>query len=166
MSGPLKNARHEKFAQNLAQGQTQTEAYLNAGYEATPDAAKAHASRLVTNGNVAARVAELQTTTAEKAEITLDSLLKEAGDIQRAAHADGQYAAANGALKLKAELSGHYVQRKEDVTPRRNFAQIDARICQILGDRGEGRAADSSRRASEASERDEAIPTVSGHGTA
>jgi hypothetical protein len=28
-----------------------------------------------------------------------------------------QYAAANGALKLKAELSGLYVQRKEDVTP-------------------------------------------------
>jgi hypothetical protein len=43
-----------------------------------------------------------------------------------------QYAAANSALKLKAELSGHYVQRKEDVTPRLSEAEIDARLLELL----------------------------------
>jgi hypothetical protein len=43
-----------------------------------------------------------------------------------------QYAAANGALKLKAELSGLYVQRKEDVTPKRSQEQGDAELRELL----------------------------------
>lgn len=166
MSGPLKNARHEKFAQNLAKGRSQAEAYMNAGYETGDAAASANAARLIGNDSVAARVAELQTRTAGKAEITLDSLLCEAAEIQLAAQAAAQFSAANGALKLKAELSGHYVQRKEDVTPRRSSDQIDSRVRQLLADRDKGRAAGASGRAGEGAERDEAIPTVPGHGTA
>ena len=63
-------------------------------------------------------LSQLHQSAAESAEITLQGLLQEANEIQRAAMEAKQYAAANGALKLKAELSGLYVQRKEDVTPR------------------------------------------------
>jgi hypothetical protein len=55
-----------------------------------------------------------------------------------------QYAAANGALKLKAELSGLYVQRKEDVTPRRSQEQIDAELRELLAG---GYAAETGRPA-------------------
>jgi hypothetical protein len=89
-----------------------------------------------------ARVAELQAEAAADAKITLESLLREAAEIQTAAISAKQYAAANSALKLKAELSGHYVQRKEDVTPRRSEAEIDAELRELLAG---GDAAESSR---------------------
>jgi hypothetical protein len=61
----LGNVRHERFAQELAKGKTQEQAYIDAGY-ASGDA-RAKASRLLaTNGNIAARVVELQTVVAEK----------------------------------------------------------------------------------------------------
>jgi hypothetical protein len=84
----------------------------------------------------------LQQKVARKAEITLESLLREAAVIQTAATNAKQYAAANSALKLKAELSGHYVQRKEDVTPRRSATEIDARLRELLaaGDQAGGAA--------------------------
>jgi len=80
-----------------------------------------------------ARVAELQAEAAADAKITLENLLREAAEIQTAAISAKQYAAANSALKLKAELSGYYIQRKEDVTPRRSEAEIIARLRQLLG---------------------------------
>jgi hypothetical protein len=64
---------------------------------------------------------------------------------QRAAMGAKQYAAANGALKLKAELSGLYVQRKEDVTPKRSQEQIDAELRELLAG---GYAAETGRAAS------------------
>ena len=33
MSGPLKNPRHERYAQELAKGKSQAEAYEAAGYK-------------------------------------------------------------------------------------------------------------------------------------
>jgi hypothetical protein len=77
---------------------------------AAPDVGAHH---LLTNPNIRARVAELQQRGAERAEITLESLIREAAELQALAAAAKQYSAANGALKLKAELSGHYMQRKE-----------------------------------------------------
>jgi len=53
---PLKNERHEKFAQGLAEGKTKSKAFEEAGY--SPHAA--NASRLSTNDKVKARVDELK----------------------------------------------------------------------------------------------------------
>lgn len=60
----LRNAKHEAFAQALAKGMTRDQAYAAAGYK--PDRKNAH--RLTTNDDIAARVAELSTKIAEKAE--------------------------------------------------------------------------------------------------
>ncbi len=60
----LKNSRHERFAQALAQGKTADEAYSLAGYK--PD--RGHASRLAANGNIKSRIDEILNRVAEKAE--------------------------------------------------------------------------------------------------
>ena len=44
----LDNPKHEIFAQELAKGATQEEAYETAGYKPS----RQHASRLATNGNI------------------------------------------------------------------------------------------------------------------
>lgn len=66
----LENPKHERFAQELAKGKTQAEAYQNAGY--TPS--EPNASRLTSNDKVAARVAEIQERAAVRAEITVASI--------------------------------------------------------------------------------------------
>jgi phage terminase small subunit len=73
----LKNPRHEKYAQLLAQMNSQDAAYAGAGYK--PNAS--HASRLARNGKVAARVAELVEIGAEKAEIDVAKVLAELAKI-------------------------------------------------------------------------------------
>lgn len=70
MPGPLKNARHERFAQELAKGKSQLDAYVAADYKPN----ESHASRLVANGKVAERVAELKAKAAEKSVITADDI--------------------------------------------------------------------------------------------
>lgn len=61
----LKNARHEKFAQNVAKGKSATEAYKLAGFNARAKSAEAAASRLLGNVKVHARVEELKAAGAE-----------------------------------------------------------------------------------------------------
>lgn len=56
---PLKNARHEAFAQAVADGNSEIAAYKKV-YKAKPNVARANASRLLTNASVRARVRYLQ----------------------------------------------------------------------------------------------------------
>src|SRR5260370_41266902 len=58
----LSHTKHEQFAQSVAKGISATAAYISAGYSKA--GAAASASRLMTNGNVVARIKELKTATA------------------------------------------------------------------------------------------------------
>jgi hypothetical protein len=113
----LTNQRHEAVALAYIADPQKIgwRAYQSVYSKSSCAAAKSGLSRMLKKANFRARVAELQAEAAADAEITLEGLLREAADIQHAAMAAKQYAAANSALKLKAELSGQYVQRKEDV---------------------------------------------------
>jgi phage terminase small subunit len=62
----LSNPKHERFARELAQGKSQIEAYELAGYKPNYE----HASRLVRNGKVQVRLAELQERAAKRADIS------------------------------------------------------------------------------------------------
>jgi hypothetical protein len=62
------------------------------------------------------RVAELQAKGAERAEVTLESLIAEASEIKSKAMARGNYSAAVSALVIKAKLSGHWLDRAENKT--------------------------------------------------
>jgi phage terminase small subunit len=113
----LTNPKHERFAIELSQGVTATEAYVIAGYK--PD--DGNAARLTGNDKIKARVAEIQARSAIKTEITLASLMEEAGQIQALAQADKQYAAATSALTAKAKLAGLWVDRAETENVNKNY---------------------------------------------
>jgi phage terminase small subunit len=70
--GPLANQRHERFAQALAQGKTATEAYVLAGYKANDG----NASRMKGNERISARVQEIVGRAAERAEVSLERILR------------------------------------------------------------------------------------------
>lgn len=128
----LKNTRHERFAQELAQGKTATEAYVLAGYKANDG----NAATLKANEEVAARVAELQDRASIRAEITVASLLAETETARELAMALGQPSAAVAAIKEKGVLSGLRVEKSErtnrsDVRSLTN-AELDAAIADAL----------------------------------
>jgi hypothetical protein len=105
----LKNPRHEKFTQELAQGKPASEAYVLAGYKADRGAA----SRLSSKVSIKARVIELQAPVAAKAQITLESLtemyLKDRDDAKKA----GQHGVAVRAADSLAKMYGHFIERHE-----------------------------------------------------
>jgi phage terminase small subunit len=71
--GILINLRHERFAQALAQGKAANEAYALAGYKANDG----NASRLKGNERISARVQEIVGRAAERAEVSLERILRE-----------------------------------------------------------------------------------------
>jgi phage terminase small subunit len=132
----LKNPKHERFAQELAKGKTATESYTLAGY--APN--QPNAARLISKDMVRARVAELQARSVIKTEITLASLMQEAGEIQAAAQADKQYSAATAALTAKAKLAGLWVDKAENTNRNVDPSRVsDAELAEVI-------QADSSTR--------------------
>jgi phage terminase small subunit len=118
---PLRNTKHERFAQGLAEGKSADEAYEAAGYKRN----RSHASRLVANGNIKGRVAELKGAAAAETEITIRSLIEEAADIQKRATQAGQHSAAIAALIAKAKLAGRWVERSEQKNSNVNYVMSD-----------------------------------------
>jgi len=115
----LPNPKHERFAQLVAVGdKTQTEAYELAGYR--PD--RAHASRLASNGNIEARVAEIQAEGADHAALSRAALLARMYDLSLKAEADGNWTGAIRATeKVGQEAQGMFKERSEieqKVSPR------------------------------------------------
>lgn len=121
----LKNPKHERFAQLLAQGKNASEAYVAAGYKGDRTAA----SRLSTKVNLQARVQELVNASAEKAGITVDRVMNElakigfsdirkafteSGGIRRPEEWDDEFAGAVASVKVVTRQSG---ERDEDDRP-------------------------------------------------
>jgi len=128
----LTNARWELFAQGIAQGKTQDEAYVLAGYKRN----RCNAGRLKTNEHIGFRVAELMAKAAVKTEITVESLQREAAEIQHAAFAAGQFNASSGALTLKAKLAGLLVEKTVNTNTNRNIDAsrvTDEQLAEIIG---------------------------------
>lgn len=130
----LDNPKHERFAQALAKGKTADEAYVFAGYAEN----RGNATRLKANESVLKRVAELQDLGSLRAEVTLESLIREAGEIQEAAKQEKQYSAATAALTAKAKLAGLWIDKAENTN--RNVvdpSQVsDAELAAVLKDGG------------------------------
>jgi phage terminase small subunit len=111
----LKNARHERYAQELAKGKSQTEAYALAGYTGDRTAA----SRLATNVNIVGRVTELKERGAERAELSIETVtrrligiadkgeaLKDAPGLSVARLAMMDAAKLHGWLRERVEMTG------------------------------------------------------------
>lgn len=109
----LPSPRQERFAQELAKGKTQIEAYSIAGYRGDETAA----CRLSKNVKVSARVAELLNRGAERAECTIASILTELEEARALALKLDQPAPAVSASMGKAKVSGILVERNEHSGP-------------------------------------------------
>lgn len=103
--------REEKFAQGVADGMSQADAYR----QANPNAAKwkdatiwKRASEMMARGEVSGRVAEIQAEHAKRHEITVDSLLDELEEARTVALGalNPQSSAAVAATMGKARLLG------------------------------------------------------------
>lgn len=113
MSGPLKNARHEKFAQELAKGKSKVGAYKAAGF----DGDRTNACRLATNGNMIARVGELKAKAAEHTIVTIADIAQQLDEDREFARELESAAAAVSATMGKAKVLGLLEDRlKADLT--------------------------------------------------
>lgn len=108
----LSNPKHERFAQALAKGMTQAEAYADAGYKPS----EPNASRLTSNDKVQARLAELQERAAVRTEITVASITERLLAIATKAEKSGDapmLQAARASLMDAAKLNGLVVEKGE-----------------------------------------------------
>lgn len=112
MTGPLKNARHERFSQELAKGTKLEAAYIAAGYAPS----RKNAQRLRSNEGVAARVEALQAKAAEKVVVTVASLTERL--LKIAEQGEGKTEAsllsvARAALMDVAKLNGLIIDKTQ-----------------------------------------------------
>jgi hypothetical protein len=100
MPGPLKNARHERFAQGLFEGMTADASYTAAGFSPS----RFNASRLSTKDNIRNRVLELKAAAAEKVteKVAIDAawVLSKASELYDKALEAKALSVAKGALDL------------------------------------------------------------------
>lgn len=119
----LENTRHERYAQELAKGKSQTEAYEAAGYKLSRSAA----ARLSADVNICARVAELAERVAQRTEITAEQITARLMRIADVAEKTGitlgetgeptesssrHLSVARAALIDVAKINGHIVDRQ------------------------------------------------------
>lgn len=123
----LSNAKHERFAQELAKGKTADEAYQLAGYAEN----RGNAARLKANESVMKRVAEIQGRAATRTEVTVASITKRLlaiADKGEAAADAPLLSVARASLMDVAKLNGLVVDKsvKADVTLEELIGQLDA----------------------------------------
>lgn len=112
----LENPKHERFAQELAKGYSQAEAYASVGYKPS----EPHASRLASSGKVSARVSEILERSAIRTEITVagitDRLLAIAQKGEAKAENPAMLAVARASLMDAAKLNGLVVDKTVTAT--------------------------------------------------
>ncbi|HEV7415020.1 MAG TPA: terminase small subunit [Tianweitania sediminis] len=106
----LKNARHERFAQELAKGKTATEAMKAAGYSDPRNS-----SRLTKNDEITRRVDEIKSRVAEKAEWTAADRLQALKTIFDS-HAEKDARVAISAIAEANKMQGSYAPQKREHT--------------------------------------------------
>ena len=108
--------KREAFAQAVASGMTQSDAY-RAAYKVRPDtkpgSVNVAASKLMSDATIRQRVAELREPVAKKAQITLESHLEDLLKLRDMASEEKQYSAAITAEVARGKASGVHVERSE-----------------------------------------------------
>ena len=115
-STPLKNPRHELFAQEIASGNTRTAAYIELypGSENwKPSAVNTKASMLAARPEVRERVAYLQEKAADASVYTLAAHLARLNALSRAAEKAGDFTPAVKAEENRGKAAGFYPNRVE-----------------------------------------------------
>lgn len=111
----LTKARYERFAQAIAKGKSQHDAYIYAGYAPNqkPRDVRSNAGVLARKPEIAARIKELQERQAKRVGITVDTLLEELQDMLTLAKRVKQPSAGVGAILAKGKLLGLITDKVE-----------------------------------------------------
>lgn len=116
--------KQEAFAQAVAEGMTQSDAYRKA-YNAQgmkPVTVNKRASELMSDGDIAGRVSELRKPVAEKAQITLESHLRDLMMLRNLAVKEKQISAAISAEIARGKASGVHVEKSaQEITGSLGF---------------------------------------------
>lgn len=114
----LANSRHELFANGVAEGKTQTQAYIDAGY--SDKGAEVSASKLLRNPKVEQRLHEIKSEAAKGTVLTIErltsDLLRIAEKGEKLAEAPG-LSVARAAIMDAAKLNGLVVDKAEHSGP-------------------------------------------------
>ena len=112
MKRPL-NVRQERFCEFIAAGESQTDAYLKAGFKVSKADARKHAARLMTKDDIKARIAELRKPQTKKALLSRDrkrEILAEIAIDSTATRSD-----RIRAMEVDAKLAGHFEPDRVEV---------------------------------------------------
>jgi len=114
MTSKKLTSKQEKFAQCVASGMTQADAYRNS-FDVRPttksESIIEKASFLMAQVNIKSRVAELRAPIVEKVGITLENHIAELQSLKQLAREAGNYAAAIKAEELRGKVCGLYVEK-------------------------------------------------------
>jgi len=105
--------KQEAFAQGVASGKTQADAY-RASFSASKMKAETiqqAASRLMADSKVSARVAELRKPIADASQVTLEGHLSRLSELSDLAEKEGKYSAAVAAEVARGKAAGLYVEK-------------------------------------------------------
>lgn len=114
----LINPRYERFAQELAKGETGDAAYVAAGYAKN----RCNAARLKSNETIQNRIKELTIGVAQRAEITVDLLIGYLHEARILAAKTNQPNAIVAAVKEMGILSGKRIEKHENTN--RNISEM------------------------------------------
>ena len=140
----LKNAKHELMAQALAQGKSQQQAYINAGY--SPKGASGSASTLLKgNSSIFKRRDEIldcrehsetQAVAAavKSSQLTLEGHLETMAMLRDRALEAREFGAAISAEKNRGTVAGFYVQRVEGGKPGNFSDRTEQQILQEIAE--------------------------------
>lgn len=118
MAGPLKNSKHEKFAQLIVKGVTQTFAYQKAtGSKCNAATGAVEGSKLIRKPEIRARIDELNEKAAASVVITKKHIIDLLYKNGTAAMIEGQRGPANRAFELIGKENRMFIDRK-NVTVR------------------------------------------------
>lgn len=108
--------KQEKFAQEVAKGKTQADAY-RASFavrpNTKPESVQQSASKLMADPKVSSRVEELRERVAAKVGITLESHLAALAELSKRAAEENQFSAAISAEVARGKASGIYIDKHE-----------------------------------------------------
>ncbi len=108
--------KQEKFAQCVASGMTQADAYresFNVRENTKNESIQVNASKLMSDAKVAQRVQELRAPIIQKAQITLESHLEELATLRELAKDGNQLSAAISAEIARGKAAGVHIEKTE-----------------------------------------------------
>ena len=128
--------KQEAFAQAVASGLTQSDAYRKAytvNENTKPSSVNVKASHIMSEVHVRARVVELRERGADNAVLTREAHLEELKRLKGIAEGLNDIKAAINAEQLRGKVMGHYIERQE-VTGLNGTPLIPRPVYNIVGE--------------------------------